>query len=100
MGPLRDVAERDGRCRRRGNGRRGRRWRGRRGRRELGYNRGTMRWRRVLRLRVLPLLSFLAVVAVGALASGCAPVAPYERGKLAHPTMSAGTLATMGEDHL
>lgn len=38
------------------------------------------------------------VVAVGA--TGCAPVAPYERGKLAHPTMSAGSLDSMGEDHL
>ncbi len=32
--------------------------------------------------------------------SGCAPVAPYERGKLAHPTMTAGDLAGFGESHL
>jgi hypothetical protein len=35
-----------------------------------------------------------------AFASGCTAVAPYERGKLAHPTMSAGSLSTMGEEHL
>jgi hypothetical protein len=43
----------------------------------------------------------VAVATVVALfATGCAPVAPYERGKLAHPTMNAGSLDTMGEDHL
>ncbi len=39
-------------------------------------------------------------VVVALFATGCAPVAPYERGKLAHPTMNAGSLDTMGEDHL
>ena len=38
-------------------------------------------------------------VALGA-ATGCANVAPYERGKLAHPTMAAGDLAGAGENHL
>lgn len=33
-------------------------------------------------------------------ASGCAPVQPYERGKLAHPTMSAADMASFGEGHL
>ncbi|MBL9024699.1 MAG: DUF4266 domain-containing protein [Myxococcales bacterium] len=42
----------------------------------------------------------VAVLGVVAFTSGCAPVAPYERGKLAHPTMSAGSLSTMGEEHL
>ncbi len=41
-----------------------------------------------------------AVLLVAVFASGCTAVAPYERGKLAHPTMSAGSLSTMGEDHL
>jgi hypothetical protein len=41
-----------------------------------------------------------ALLGILAFASGCAPVAPYERGKLAHPTMSAGSLSTMGEEHL
>ncbi len=40
----------------------------------------------------------LAIGLVGG--SGCAPVAPYERGKLAHPTMTAGDLAGFGESHL
>ncbi len=40
-------------------------------------------------------------VAVGLLAStGCVTVAPYERGKLAHPTMSAGDVTGFGEAHL
>ena len=33
-------------------------------------------------------------------ATGCATVAPYERGKLAHPTMSAADRAGAGESHL
>ena len=44
---------------------------------------------------ILPLL-FLSLLA----GAGCAPVAPYERGKLAHPTMAAGDLAGFGEGHL
>jgi hypothetical protein len=41
-------------------------------------------------------------VMLGALvaASGCGTVAPYERGKLAHPTMAASDLAGLGEGHL
>jgi hypothetical protein len=49
------------------------------------------------------LARIVAVISVAALAgpiSGCAPVLPYERGKLAHPTMTAGALSTMGEEHL
>lgn len=33
-------------------------------------------------------------------ATGCAEVKPYERAKLAHPTMVAGDMAGMGESHL
>ncbi|MFO0552171.1 MAG: DUF4266 domain-containing protein [Polyangiaceae bacterium] len=47
--------------------------------------------------------SVLVVAAIGvaaAAATGCTAVAPYERGKLAHPTMAAGSLSTMGEEHL
>jgi hypothetical protein len=42
------------------------------------------------------------VIAAAALmaGSGCAPVAPYERGKLAHPTMTAADMAGFGESHL
>lgn len=34
------------------------------------------------------------------LSTACAPVAPYERAKLAHPTMAAADLAGPGEEHL
>lgn len=43
----------------------------------------------------------LAVMAIGMVgATGCATVAPYERAKLAHPTMTAADLAGPGEEHL
>jgi hypothetical protein len=43
----------------------------------------------------------LAVATIGLFAStGCATVQPYERAKLAHPTMSAADLAGPGEEHL
>jgi len=46
-------------------------------------------------------LVVLVVAAAGLCAgAGCAPVAPYERGKLAHPTMSAADMAGFGEGHL
>lgn len=32
--------------------------------------------------------------------TGCTPVAPYERGKLAHPTMAASDMTGFGEAHL
>jgi len=32
--------------------------------------------------------------------AGCTPVAPYERGKLAHPTMTAADMSGFGESHL
>ncbi len=40
------------------------------------------------------------LLAVLAGATGCAEVKPYERAKLAHPTMIAADTATMGESHL
>ncbi|MEM1030473.1 MAG: DUF4266 domain-containing protein [Myxococcota bacterium] len=43
----------------------------------------------------------LAVVGWGlTLATGCTRVAPYERAKLAHPTMAANEMAGPGEEHL
>jgi hypothetical protein len=43
----------------------------------------------------------LAGMALGLVTStGCATVAPHERAKLAHPTMSAADLAGPGEEHL
>jgi hypothetical protein len=38
-------------------------------------------------------------VALGA-AAGCSPVAPYDRGRLAHPTMAANDTSSFGESHL
>jgi Domain of unknown function (DUF4266) len=49
-------------------------------------------------LRAVATLAAL-IVTLGA-ATGCAPVAPYERGKLAHPTMAAADLTGFGESHL
>ena len=45
---------------------------------------------------------FGATLLLAALAAstGCANVKPYERAKLAHPTMVAGDMAGMGESHL
>jgi hypothetical protein len=43
----------------------------------------------------------IAIMAVGLFAAtGCANVAPYERGKLAHPTMAAANGSGFGEEHL
>ncbi len=43
----------------------------------------------------------LGVMLVGLFVStGCATVQPYERGKLAHPTMSTAELGGPGEEHL
>jgi hypothetical protein len=47
------------------------------------------------RLVALPLIAFALLASMG-----CAPVAPYERGKLAHPTMTAADMAGFGEGHL
>lgn len=40
------------------------------------------------------------VGAVGTVGAGCARVAPYERSRLAHPTMTEGDPAGPGEQHL
>lgn len=43
----------------------------------------------------------LALTVIGLVAAtGCGTVQPYERGKLAHPTMSAADMAGFGESHL
>jgi hypothetical protein len=45
----------------------------------------------------------LVAVAVSALALtqvACSHVAPYERAKIAHPTMTAGDLVGTGESHV
>jgi hypothetical protein len=43
----------------------------------------------------------LVVTAVAlSAATGCSTVAPYDRGKLAHPTMAANDMSGFGESHL
>ena len=49
---------------------------------------------------VLRTLAVGAVLAASAASTGCATVAPYERGKLAHPTMVAGDITGFGEAHV
>jgi hypothetical protein len=44
-------------------------------------------------------LGLVAAVAL-ATSTGCTAVAPYERGKLAHPTMVASDMTGFGEAHL
>lgn len=44
-------------------------------------------------------LSLIAVAAAGGLAA-CTHVRPYERGKLAHPTMRTGNISGPGEEHM
>ena len=42
----------------------------------------------------------IAMVVAIVLTTGCSAVAPYERGKLAHPTMTASDMTGFGEAHL
>lgn len=49
------------------------------------------------------MMRLLVVVVMGVglgAATGCSPVAPYERGKLAHPTMAAADQTSMGAEHV
>ncbi len=43
---------------------------------------------------------WLAAATLLAFMSGCAPVAPYQRGALAHPTMTSDDLATGLQSHV
>ena len=52
----------------------------------------------MLGARKMVVLGFFAV-ALG-LASGCASVAPYERGTLAHPSMSPDDMSTGFDEHV
>ena len=42
----------------------------------------------------------LILAVLGVLATGCANVAPYERGVLAHPTMTADDMSTGFDEHV
>lgn len=46
------------------------------------------------------IVTISVMAAALATAVGCGTVAPYERGKLAHPTMAAADIAGLGEGHL
>lgn len=45
-------------------------------------------------------LALVVMVTALSASAGCANVAPYERAKLAHPTMAASDMAGHGEMHL
>ena len=47
-----------------------------------------------------PLLAASALLAFAVGSLGCSHVAPYERSKLAHPTMAAGDIASPGQSHV
>jgi hypothetical protein len=53
---------------------------------------------RMRRARKVVFLGFLA--AVLSAAAGCATVAPYERGTLAHPSMTPDDMATGFDEHV
>jgi hypothetical protein len=42
----------------------------------------------------------LSALALAASSLGCSHVAPYERGKIAHPTMAAGDMSSPGQSHV
>jgi hypothetical protein len=42
----------------------------------------------------------LALAALAFASTACSHVAPYERAKIAHPTMTAGDLVGTGESHV
>jgi hypothetical protein len=44
--------------------------------------------------------TFFSIILLGLLAAGCTHVAPYERGALAHPTMSAASLEGPAAGHV
>jgi hypothetical protein len=49
---------------------------------------------------LLVLLTLGCLVGVGALTTGCAKVAPYERGMLAHPTMTPEEISIGLDGHV
>ncbi len=51
-------------------------------------------------MRTINVGLILVVVALGSLAAGCARIPPYQRGRLAHPTMLLTESAGPGESHV
>lgn len=54
--------------------------------------------RRIVRRTTRPLRAGVVVASIGLPA--CAPVAPYERGVLAHPTMTVDDMASRIDQHV
>jgi hypothetical protein len=54
----------------------------------------------VRREELIALAIRLALAFVVLVALGCTPVKPYERGRLAHPSMSGDRLCGPGESHM
>jgi hypothetical protein len=52
------------------------------------------------RIRTRRLAPLATLAAIGWLAAGCAHVAPYERGKLAHPMMTGDDLESAAAGHV
>ena len=50
--------------------------------------------------RISPIIALVLVAGSALLTTGCAKVAPYQRAKLAHPTMAATDLNGPGAEHL
>jgi Domain of unknown function (DUF4266) len=42
----------------------------------------------------------MAIAIVASALGGCTPVKPYERGRLAHPSMSGSRASGQGESHM
>ncbi len=63
----------------------------------LATNRGNMS---LFNKGLRRLLHAVIVLALAAASSGCATVAAYERGKLAHPTMAPGDGSSVAREHV
>jgi hypothetical protein len=56
--------------------------------------------KKILRALASCVLTSVTLVVALVATTGCTTVAPYERGKLAHPTMAASDMTGFGEAHL
>lgn len=56
--------------------------------------------KKILRTLASCVITSVAMIVALVVTTGCTTVAPYERGKLAHPTMAASDMTGFGEAHL
>ncbi len=56
--------------------------------------------KKILRTLASCVITSVAMIVALVATTGCTTVAPYERGKLAHPTMAASDMTGFGEAHL